>query len=818
MPEVPTDMPYPEAPPRTISPGHVTFKWNGRHCTGNTLHLAAFDGNSELARAELCRSKNNIIDARFTYETFFQGRHQEGSGLAIHVAASRGHIAVVELLLSYQADIETMVTRGNQDHYDVLHAAVWAEGRSDNDAMVEYLLSLKAPITQNSDKWTPLHHAFRTGSLRQIKMLRQAMREQGWEHNSGTVENLGVARSGASIDSMAALGRSDVLEPLVVGIKFGKMSQTQLAEAAAKEPRSLWIFIEHEPRCIPAFVRKVAKVGSAKLAERITSEDVAGVLRRCPPAACALLEAVTTEPVCWNAGWHALPTRMSFAPRGFQDHVRSLFNPTREVIVNYVIDKEWKFDAVNFEKPAWHEDLQWPCEGDPVYDVSTRVCHIKDLISPQLFAALEQVPTKDHDIFESHVIIGAIEQVWWEAAFHVDTLNGLLGFWGLLLLLVEEWFEEDLPGKSGVEGDASGAIARSLIVRPSLGAEEVWHSLSSEVAGLSISAAFLGAKGFVDFFHEVLQFVGFVRIGHGWEYCNFGNFLDLVWTFTLMCLLFHPENPTVRVCVILCCWMRLLEMFTAAEKVAVTLLPIKRLAPNMAPACIVTGVVFGAFTHSFHSIWGYNHDWKRTFLRSFATLITTELPQDPESSSSLVLVVTYCAVLIFSIFILNIFIGVIGTTYESEMNIAPRTFKHHRASCCATFLLRAQILPCDLCTKAQGKYIAQAFALVTLALQIFCFFYHHIRGLSVIFVVLQLTMILATYQHAGLWGTEEGQHRYLWVTVPKPLQFHSEDEAPTDNEENGGSRVFNTRFHHQKTQSFGPGPSHMSRNASLNMW
>ncbi|CAE7368512.1 mph1 [Symbiodinium sp. CCMP2592] len=87
-------------------------RWNSRPCRGNALHRAALENDLEGAQAALRKGSAALVKERFSYETEFRGQKQEGSGEAIHLAASRGNVELVKLLLAKNADLEAQVSRG----------------------------------------------------------------------------------------------------------------------------------------------------------------------------------------------------------------------------------------------------------------------------------------------------------------------------------------------------------------------------------------------------------------------------------------------------------------------------------------------------------------------------------------------------------------------------------------------------------------------------------------------------------------------------------------------------------------------------------
>jgi len=778
----------------------VKFKWNGRPCKGKAIHQAALDGNVDSVRDILNLDPHEVF-ARFSYHSYHEGTLQESLGQAVHLAASRGHLEVVQLLEHRGASLEAVVTRGGKDIYDVLHSAIFAEGLNDNTEVVIYLLNRNVPLKSDVDGHGPLHVAFRVGSLAHIRLLRKAMRDRG-----SLKEVEGYERNMQD-------GPCNSLTPLMLGIEIGRMTEKQLAQAADHTPASLRVFMDHEPRCIPHFVKEIVdskEVTGAKIAAHLTGPELAEVIREYPLAACALLDGVLEPPEVEGNGWHSLPSRVSFAPKGFVEHLRYLLNPCREVMVFYEPDNTWKYDVARFEAPAWHDELT-SGGAKPIRDCDIKVCHIPDIIGPEFFSALGDASSEESEaVFKNPVVNGAIEYTWWRGASRVDIMQVVLSLWGLVLLILETYLihtysphhahARRLRPHGSHAGVAAGDDWQSSDVVASSDFE------TGALVEISVAADFIGAKGVVDVLHELMQFLGLLCIGRGRDYYrDIGNAFDLFRAAVLMTLFFNRTSQTLRVLVIFICWMRLLDVFTSAEKIATALLPIKRSAKGLLPVMIVTLVSFCAFMHAFHYVWGESHPIQEVIFKSFSTLITTELPANPHEKSPLELFLTYGAVIFFSIFILNIFIGVIGQQYEHEKQRVQITLKHERSQCCLNFLLRSRIFPCWLCGQTTAKLIT--------GLAFFCAIWLQLAGLDdeldwgwvvtqsanaptkvgrCLFALLQLIMLLAQYQNpeepwairraatrasngvdgdleTGGCSVEQQQkqdHRYLWLALP----------------------------------------------------
>ncbi|CAE8720068.1 unnamed protein product, partial [Polarella glacialis] len=441
---------------------------------------------------------------RFTYETVFMGQVQEGSGEAIHLAASRGHVEVVKLLMQARAELSTTVSRSGKNHYDVLHAAMFAEGRGGSQDMISHLFEVKAEMSKNLDGKYPLHVAFQTGNVPVITLLRTFLAAAGVNDEDYK-------------DPKVAL-------PLEMGISAGKMSEEQLSEAAELTTHTLSTFIHNCPQCIPTFLDRLEKETSVKavdLAKNLTRFDVATVLRESPTAACALLAHTTSEPECENRGWHPLPSRVSFANRSMLEEFRSMFNPPKSSITFYEKDHVWSFDSQTFQAPEWHNTLIDRSYGRPIIDADIRVCHIPDIICAEVFAALcddvnDDVPEILHN---DDVIDAAVTHTFWNGCSKVDMTQVMLGIWGLVLLLLENWYVKNLAEPvEQIDEDAISKTPDRLLLRgagTTGGNNNLFSFLPQKAVqreDLWISISFIAAKGVIDFLQEVVQFLGFRSI------------------------------------------------------------------------------------------------------------------------------------------------------------------------------------------------------------------------------------------------------------------------------------------------------------------
>lgn len=156
----------------------VTFMWNNQVCYGSQFHLEILNGDEH----EVFRQLSQGADV---FETFHYKSQVSAQGITagqpIHLAASRGHIAVVNVLLEFGASLESHLMRDGQKMYDVLHAAVHREGFGGSEEMIDFLCEKKADIMSVNNyyqNWTPLHVAFQTGNEATIQAVAKHVNQR----------------------------------------------------------------------------------------------------------------------------------------------------------------------------------------------------------------------------------------------------------------------------------------------------------------------------------------------------------------------------------------------------------------------------------------------------------------------------------------------------------------------------------------------------------------------------------------------------------------------------------------------------------------
>ncbi|CAL1146119.1 unnamed protein product [Cladocopium goreaui] len=769
--------------------GDQEFRWNSRPCHGGRLHLASLHGDEEEAKAALANGEQ--VNSRFVYETYFQGNPQEGSGEAIHLAASRGNVNVVKLLLQKKASLTATVSRSHKPHYDVLHAAMFAEGRGGTLEMISYLFEARAELTRNQDGRWPIHVAFLTGNVPAINLLRTFMRQQNITDGDYKEER--------------------VPKPLQLGIRGGKMSEQELSDAAEITNLSMQIFIDESPSCIPLFLRRLrqkeatnasASGGRLSITKRTTSQDkehrvevarnlneqsIAKVLREAPQAAVSLLSYATMTPQCEDT-WHPLPTRVSFAARSRAIRLRMIFNPAERYLTEYQADIQWHFDRPMWKAPAWHKAWVDRSYGKPIIDANINVVLVPDLICAEVFTSLCDKKQDDLTLFDSDTIHVMTKHLFWESAFVNDLILVMLTLWGLAILIGEEVLVrlDYVPESSDGNGSNSTHLAddRLLIRSGHIGQAHIeFHNPVELVEAKKdswVAFSWVACKSLVDLWLEYCELRGLVKIGEWNSWFQIHNLVRAVLAGIPSLLIFWPDCTPILLCGVFLYWARLLNAYTLTQYIGEELLPIIDLASGLGPSLFVTFIAFGAFTHAFYLVRKASQAlWPQVSTDSFAVLITAALPERASDVGSMEFYLVLIAVLFFSVLIMNVFIGVICELYTSAKENAKLVFKRRRAESGMLYLLRSRVIPCHIFSTHVAFGIMTFAGVVALSIQVYCFMDHNFKvWVFWPFLACQVTIVAMGFQQPDIpwvrkqWDPTMPPH-YLWFCKQKEQEEDS---------------------------------------------
>jgi len=209
------------------------------------------------------------------------------------------------------------------------------------------------------------------------------------------------------------------------------------------------------------------------------------------------------------------------------------------------------------------------------------------------------------------------------------------------------------------------------------------------------------------------------------------------------------------------------------------ILPIAHLINGLAPSLVVGGIALCAFTHANWAMHAKPLSLGMLY-NSFSLLITSDLPE--ETLTPPVLMFSCLAVGFFSVFFLNIFIGVIGESYNSEKSVASLSVLKKKCSLCLNFLLRARVIPSRLLSRTATEIILYTSLTIGVAFGI-----AELSNMKAFthpepaWIAVQVLALLACYQDPEeAWTRSKGNDsrfpRHLWVAaVDNPEEESMED-------------------------------------------
>eukprot|EP00438_Fugacium_kawagutii_P032686 Skav221347 [mRNA] locus=scaffold1845:137688:140523:- [translate_table: standard] len=717
--------------------------------------------------------------------------------------------------------------------------------------MLEMLCSeFNADISRtNANHETGLHLAFSTGNEETIAAVADLMwknvSEKGYLVNEDdevcdmSPLELGIRSGLLNRECLARIAHSVVVSGLLKGENAQRIA-SGTASRSACYIASLKLFIAQAPECIPSFLHLWGKREELAEAlwpeqtegrqetpetERITSDDLQKMLRDCPGAGKALMEMCTFRPRDKSNGYNKLPERVSLAPQN------SLFRYLR------LSHFRWRFKCFYEKDTEWNEEQDWHrpsvqsgCGQRSVgwaevvgklkagthaekKEVKILLCRVPDIITPGFFSAV--LDARVHDkaalfLFESMPIRAVVSFTFWKGAVWMDLLQFIFSTWGLALLIALTAQAQETPycpeGRANNADaallnetlQATGKTAQALcksqlasVYRSSFGDDDSGEGRQHERA---IVADWLIAKGFVDLILEVMQFAGCVATRQMRCYFRVGNLWDVYRSILPILLIGLWWWTPLQILVVLMYWMRLLEGVTLSSKIGHAFLPLQNLVHGLVPAMLFTVLGFCALTHALFAV-HQDQDkgkpeplWPAAIWTTFARLIANELEDSPPANMEML--VLLFGVLFFSVFMMNVFIGVINDQYSEEKKTVRLAFQKLRTQSCLTHLLRMSVIPCDVLTAPLATALQIGCVLACIGIQVAALVDEEYKLPSCAqffaFFFLQLLTFFASFQCKGCdypWLTfirrTSKTTRYLWICQPR--DWHMDDDKREEN-------------------------------------
>mmetsp|Transcript_61097 Transcript_61097/g.137976 ORF Transcript_61097/g.137976 Transcript_61097/m.137976 type:complete len:883 (-) Transcript_61097:18-2666(-) len=773
------------------------FVWNHRSCTGVLFHRAVLDGDLETVQ-EMLEERPEFLSIRWVATAKFQGSTQLYSGTAMHLAVSRGGLDIVQVLIQANASPAELVTRAGKPNYDVLHAAAFAEGRGGKPGIIKYLLESGAELTPNQEKRYPLHIAFLTGAREVIHVLRAHREENGLPH---------IEEGEDSEDAAANQGDNEM--PLELGIKSGSMSEEELAEVALLVPHTLATFLRADPHCAKCWIQRLERMEQDNeelpfrredLVPFIPIEKLAEVIREAPMTATVLLKYMTKCPEL-QSKWHPMPRRLSFAPRTISQRLFQMLNPDHYMITFEEREQVWAFDSKEFTSPEWHQEFTRIQTGRPIKDVKWDVCLIPNLTQALIFQALMDVDDSEafHALLSIKTVEAMVNQVWWSAAWRVDLLTTVLNAWGLGLLVADQ--------------------IQLCRLEKALSADE-------ELTRHLMAQDFIVSKAMLTLLHEALTFVAFVRMGRAHKFFTLWEIARILRELVSCFLLLDTSlYRTARAIVIIVYWGLVARLTYFSSSIAKAMLPIIKIVDGLIPSMTFVLIAFCAVAHAFMTFKSGEMDPGTCLLQVFDTLFTGDIftggvlslhfAGDSAELKFMEVVLCCGAVLVFSVFFLNLFTGVMCLLYSESREAAKVNRRRALTRNCLHHLLRAEHMQVFKISKKLAWCLIAIGATPPLVIQFLGYTGRKAVPHSLAIYTLSMSLMLAgahlceastakssdamtttnsTYAHVpslhdSSIHSRPGHDRYLWIVQAKKI--HKPSPEPADGEQSPTSADIN---------------------------
>jgi len=799
------------------------FTYKGRACTGSAIHVAALHGAGAPILQTLIDSQANPEE-----EATFMKQGQLGHFQAIHLAAGRGHVGVLKMLLDAGVNPDTKTQQNWKPNYTALHEAAFFQ----QSAAVMLLLSRNADTRAlNVTGQTALHIA-----------ALQGLDASG----EPTCCKMLVAYQ-ADIQAKDSRGKT----PLNLAMENGRYPYSRLYVLTGTTFDELLKVARSSPGAASELLRDHRSNRNAihsswihALSQEASEEDVMtkwiSLVGISPQAGEAVIEALSVVPDVKNGTHHPLPRRGSI-PEG------------KGFLCEYMPSSTWEYyETEDQPYPEWHQKLCPGLEthkkragpattksqgmlrklyafvtgqsrdksksnlvgayveetnltnqadglksalpgqdaGGELVPVQVFIVKLPGIICPSVMHVLSSI--QDRNIF-SKIGVRAIVGYTWNAVvqyhYYAKTAQRIV-----MLALLFIWVLSPPPENSGTR--------------------KAFWSIFFTLVHLELLNELLEVRGYIVklrqpelYFRKKKNLFDYMSISSGLVllYMTFQDYKIEEWHIFLAGIILGR-------------WVMLTWTCRAFGWAGQRILPILQASfVPMAGIMLVTTFIFAGFGHAFAALTtgGANTDQLEVLIGTIRLLLlgdgdgvnTVLALYDGVETGSVVTFVFLCAaVTVFCICILNLFIAVHGEAYDTVQEVAHISFLQERAAISLQCLLMPKWPPVGWGSAyylSNPVRVAVGVYVLSFALWIILLLSDELHA-SVASAALLLGVFLAECILSQLpWEKEVGHQHFLWVCHRKDYEEeeHIEESAPV---EGGGGRLgsvkSNARVLHNKME------------------
>jgi len=723
------------------------FQFKQRKHVGRAIHVAAMKDEPGLMSLLLDRNADPSDSACFgtllvRTQTICAQEDNKSSLQPIHIAAGRGNLGTMQILVESGARIDAHAKRKGQYHYAPIHEAAFA-GQVD---AVKFLLRNRADVdTKNKDGKTPLHIACQRGDWKLVRALTGANADITIQDSPNHFRDYQMTPLLYAIGSkfprskLYLLTRRCIKDVMLIAEKDPEAARDMLIDESKHSPDG------------PVYHESWRKGLAGATGEDAPNWwDLIMLLQDAPDVAVAVLEVLTL-----SADDFETTDSVRFhhpVPQVLRKH-----HLTSDIACSYNGEfKKWNFhpDPPSGEPkyPAWHDEIapgsshlarsrigeidrdhptrdkssnrltrhffkqimvDWGIRQSGIARVKIKTLILPNIMRPEVLLALSRA--NPVTVFKSDAAKAIADYAWANVADHY--MAGFLIRCSELIFLI------------------------GLVVPY----EEVDAELNQDVCWM-----FLRATSLREMLLELEEIWGYVKlerthgigayVGNRWNlvdnfsYCLFGIIVWSAPNFNTM----QQSTRRLFAVVTFLRWIQLLYMLRAFSTMNTghKIIPILMSFFSVGGMFIITSMMLLAFVHAFSVLLSPGVDVMTTLRDTIRILLLGDgdgidfvLSLEDDSSSLFVVCMLAVGVVVYCICTLNLFIAVHGSAFENAKAVRHELFYSFRCSICLNGMFHSNYLPppLSLLPRSWMSYCLSVGVFSTIAAKVYIFTpYHHI--------------------------------------------------------------------------------------------
>eukprot|EP00437_Effrenium_voratum_P008461 CAMPEP_0181426608 /NCGR_PEP_ID=MMETSP1110-20121109/15749_1 /TAXON_ID=174948 /ORGANISM="Symbiodinium sp., Strain CCMP421" /LENGTH=1071 /DNA_ID=CAMNT_0023549805 /DNA_START=29 /DNA_END=3244 /DNA_ORIENTATION=+ len=743
---------------------HFCFK--NRECEGTALHVATLH---KKGQGLLQRLLEEGADPRQEYT--FSSRGEPGSAQAIHLAAARGLVRHIDLLLQHGASVHAYSRVNNKDNYSALHEAA-AYGLVET---AHFLLKCKAdPNTPNLKKHTALHVAARAGDVRCCHLLKNFKADLQARNSLGaTPVIVAVERGNYRFDKLFHLMERSFEDLLVVSQLCASVASVVMRDNSSHRVHPEW---------------REALVKQATEFPDWATQRWMEIMNNSPGAGEDILDVLTVRPAAQSDTYNPVPRRARLPSN-------------TNMMCRYERTSVWEWDT-DIGVPAWQSEL---CPGvqngwakresahTSAYEKLAGCCCCRRRQGePLLTPGISDVAGNSYKSQEAskqlvtELVPVKVRQLKLPGIVNPDVMD-ILAFTTNHNIVVK-------PTGQAIIQYAWDHVARyyywtyvfyQVVIIGSLVVEVV--SPPRTLWGDRIRWSLLAVLAHLELFYEFFEMCGFIcylqhgrrryfsKIENAYNWASIAMLLVVV--YMTMGNLTFQDIPIMLSLLVLFRWIQLTWSCRAFEWVGEKILPIMQasFSAHIGGILVVTFCVMFGFLHGSMALELGNalpHHYAAV-LGSLKLLllgdgdgidVILQLGEAPEEGNVVTFFFLFASMVVFCVCVLNLFIAVHGEAYDSAQDKAFTEFLQERAGICLHCLLRPSWPPRCFSFRVQRRLLSYLLLqLIGLTAWALLLREPSIPTLAPTAMLLVFAMLGDSILVQRPWDKMKGDEYYLWM-------------------------------------------------------